>query len=861
MFINTRNKTKRLKHAFIAQSIALALACSTSVLAAPQSIDIKGQSLAEALKILGQQTGLQIIYNADLITGKYSPAVQGSYESTEVLQQLLNGSNVTFNLSENTVTLISINDISSKNMGTLALTTIENPNEGYAATRSSTGSKTDTAIIDIPRSISVVTRKQLNDQNVTNISEALRYTPGVFSEVNGVNSREAHISSRGFTGVATYVDGMNFDSDNFPLQDMYGLERVEVLRGPASTLYGSGSLAGVVNVTTKRPTAEPIKEVEILGGSYEHKEARFDFSGSITDNEQLLYRLTGLWRDSGSQIDKVDDDKQYFAPTISWKPNDKLDLTLLGFYQKDSGGNLNLTLPLTGSLLPNPNGTISNNAFFGEPDTDHYEKKTTSGGWDIKYRFNDQWQLKHQARHTESDDFTSFYYSNGLLSDFITANPFPFAILFPNALTAPNQPLPELINAPSIGPFPAVVNGINPLAGLIPLNTILRAPYMYRNYRDDFTTDTHILGKMITGSFEHNLLMGLDYSKKDFNDNSYSQASGGFPSGLLDAISGYSTLDVFNPVYGAPVQLFDNLTREQHSTIKQLGFYLQDQISLDDKLILTLGVRHDDYDKKQKLLVYDAVTEDYHLKDKATTYQGGINYKFDSGLSPYASYAESFNPQSGEDYLFRPFDPITGTQYEFGLKYEMPSGNLMATFAWFDLTRQNVVTTDELHVGCGGTAFGVCETTLGEVASKGVEFEVKATPLPELNIIASFSTNDVHTTKADVQDKIGKSPIQQPEKLASLWAKYTFQSGMLEGFGVLGGVRYVGSTYADASNTLVVPSHSVFDLGLHYNTRYGFDFALNASNVTDKYYLASCTTRVCSQGLARKVTVSVKYRW
>lgn len=847
---------------------AIAQAHNTSATQAEinQPISIPAGSLATSLNSLARKTGLTLSADPALLTGKQAPALAGSYSVKQALAALLSGSGLQANqLADGSYALQK--KAASNEIMTLGPVKVESsvldgqPNGQIVASHASSASKINTAIVDIPRSVSVVTRKQLDDQQVDNISEALRYTPGMFSEVNGVNNRAASISARGYTDVGIFVDGMRLDSDLFPLVDMYGLERVEALRGPGSTLFGSGSLAGMVNVTTKRPTAEPFTELEILAGNHEHREGRFDLSDVVANNSQLRYRLTGLWRDSGSQIDNVDDDKQYLAPSLSWQPSDKFDLTLLAYYQKNSGGNLSLTMPLTGSLRPNPNGTISNKTFFGEPDTDNYDRDTTSFAWDANYLVTNQWRLQSQARYSQSDDSTTFHYARGLLADLITANPL-FNIIFPGVSAALDQPLPERINTPPLGPFPAIVNGVNPLAGAVPLNAMVRDPFSYTNDRRSFTIDNHILGTVVVGSFEHQLLMGLDYLEQTLNSKSFSQPQQSAPpSSLLDALNGLSVIDVFNPVYGSAVRPFDTLTRKGDTETQQIGLYIQDQISIHEKMMLTLGARYDDYERKHKVLIFNAVTEDYHLKETALTYQAGINYSFDASITPYVSYAESFQPQSGQDYQERPFDPLEGKQYEVGVKYEMLNGNVIASLAWFDLTRENVITKDQNHVGCGGTPLGECQTTLGEVQSKGIELEVKAQPVAGLDILTSFSTNDTETTESDDAAKIGKSPTQQPDKLASLWARYTLQSGVLRGFGVSGGVRYVSATYADDANTLSVPSYTVYDLGLHYHTPHGFDLALNASNVTDKYYLASCTTSICRQGLARKVTASIKYRW
>ena len=538
-------------------------------------------------------------------------------------------------------------------------------------------------------------------------------------------------------------------------------------------------------------------------------------------------------------------------------------LRLLGYYTKEEGGNLNIQMPLTGSLKPHPLGEISNNTFYGDPATDFYEAQTSSIAWEVNHKFNDKWSIKHQARYSESEYEQLFLELGGLMPDTFMAN------FVPELSQNVYQPMPDtLAFLPSLFGGPAQMNVANPYAGLIPMRTVLSYDGGYYNEGDTITTDTILFGEVMTGSaIKHNLLFGFDYLSEntDFsrlNPGNIVEIAANGVTGILEM---FTPTDIFDPQYenakfgGTPVK-----GGFRPKTVTQTGFYFQDRITINEKLIVSLGVRHDKYDDDQT--DYDGnrenpeVTVDIH--EDNTAYQGGINYLFDSGFAPYVSYSESFTPQSGEDYTGKAFEPTTGTQYEAGIKYETFDKTTFITLAYFDLTRNNLPITDDKHFGCiPGNPLSACQKASGEVASSGIEVEINSTPIPELNLMLSYSNNDVHVSVDDDPDLIGKSLTSQPEEQASLWAMYSFYDGVLEGFGISMGGRYIGSTYADAANTLTVPSYSLVDLGLHYSMNNGFNFALNASNITDKQYLASCNTSTCSQGLSRKIVGTVTYRW
>lgn len=226
-------------------------------------------------------------------------------------------------------------------------------------------------------------------------------------------------------------------------------------------------------------------------------------------------------------------------------------------------------------------------------------------------------------------------------------------------------------------------------------------------------------------------------------------------------------------------------------------------------------------------------------------------YLFDSGLAPYLSYAESFEPVSGTDFGGSPFEPETGRQKEIGVKYQPPGQDSFLTLSAFDLRRQNVTTTDPVNTG-----FSV---QTGEVTSRGIELEGRASLGGGLDLIATYSYTDAEVTKSNGTD-LGKRPVRTPEHMASLWLDYTLQEGDFAGLGFGAGARYIGSTYGVSTNTFEVPAFTLFDAAVHYDWQ-DFRFSLNAANLFDQENFSCSSANGCNYGIGRTVIAAVRYRW
>jgi iron complex outermembrane receptor protein len=758
--------------------------------------DIPSKPLPQALNDVGRITGLTILYTQNEPLNLVAPRLSGRLTADQALQQLLAGSGYTYRHTD--ARTVTLEKIAAGTGITLDPVTVEGqrrqetawgPVAGYVATRSATGTKTDTPLIETPQSISVITKDQMQAQGVENLAEALRYTPGVTGENFGLDVRGYGLQIRGFGSEDTdfYLDGLQLRGTAFATfltLDPYGAERLEVLRGPSSVLYGQNTPGGILNFVSKRPSPVPFHEVEGGVGSEDRFEGKFDLSGPIDEEGQFQYRLTGLARTGDTQVDFVDQDRFFIAPSFTWQPDEDTTFTFLSHYQRDNTGWTIQFYPAEGTVLPNPNGKIPLGRFTGEPDFDEYDLTQYSVGYLFEHRLSDAWTLRQNARYSHLDNDQHGVFSSSLQAD---------------------------------------------------QRMLDRYGDLGKSSLDSYVIDNQAQVEFPAGPLGHTLLFGLDYQHHDYSDFGASYDVG--------------PIDIYNPVYGSPLTF---LGAYSDTDVKQdqLGIYLQDQIKVAEKWVFVFGGRHDWADTKNDDQLSGTSSKQ---KDSAFSGRAGMVYLSETGLAPYVSYSTSFQPVLGTNVLGEAFEPQRGRQWEVGVKYEPPGWDSFITVAAFDLRRQNVLTPDPVNP--------LNEVQTGEISSRGIELEAVSSLDFGLDLVGSYTYLDAEVTKSNVPGEVGERPLAVAEHMASLWADYTIPEGMLAGLGFGGGVRYIGPSYGDVPNTLEVPGATLFDAAVHYEWN-NFRFAINASNIFDKEYIASCYGPVsCFYGAGRQVLGTVTYRW
>lgn len=286
----------------------------------------------------------------------------------------------------------------------------------YSAKNAVTGTKIDAPLIEVPQSISVVPGELLQDRRPANLNEALYNASGV----SDAGSRRAfdNILIRGFTGsFSIYLDGLRVERGNFNVpQEVFGLERIEVLKGPGSVLFGQGSLGGIVNQVSRRPGADPRYYAEVGAGSFGSAHAAVDLNTPLSSDGRIAARLVGLYRHLGDSVDFNDRARLYLSPSVGFRFADT-SLIFRANHTRDRNNATYVGLPVEGTILPNPNGEIDRDRYIGEPDNDAVEVDRTQLGYELEHRLGAAFTLRQNLRFSTSDVVSRATFSSGFQPD------------------------------------------------------------------------------------------------------------------------------------------------------------------------------------------------------------------------------------------------------------------------------------------------------------------------------------------------------------------------------------------------------------------------------------------------------------
>lgn len=778
---------------------------------------IAGQSLSAALVRYSSVTGIDIAFDGSLPSNLRTSGVTGNLPAESALTKLLAGTGFTYRFTTaTTVLLINPQATSAAGSGDGATTLqpiilqgeqARGPVDGFVATQSATGTKTDTSIKNTPQAINVVTKDQMAAQGSATLTQALRYTPGVISQY-GDDSRYDWFTIRGFRP-SRYLDGLRlpFGSRGYaqPRVEPFGLERAEVLKGPASVLYGQGDPGGLINMVSKRPSATAPNEVEMQIGTDKRIQTAFDLGGTVNGDDSLLYRIVGVGRLTDTQYDHVREKKAYIAPSFTFKPDEGTSLTLYGSYQHiDSpGGGGAPALPANGTLYTGIYPELPRGAFPGEPGFDYYKSDQASAGYEFEHELNETWAVRQNLRYS-----------------YISTDS-------------------QRVQAACI--FACAPTGFDRYAWAFPESA--RA----------ITVDNQAVGHFQTGDFVHTALFGLDYS---YETSRYEESA-------LSPI--FTPINGMDPVYGTPVTRPPIATRIDQDR-SQIGLYAQDQVEWDN-FVFSLGGRYDwaNTDTRTRTSTSDSKVEQ---RDGKFTWRAGLVYNFDNGLSPYAGYSTSFNPAGGTDRAGNVFQPTTGEQFELGVKYQPEGSNSFITLSAYHLTQENVLTPDG---GTPTRNVQTGEVTMRGVELEGkAEITDAFSVLASYAYTDSEITKANRSVPADPStSNQGNRFAFVPRHQASLWLDYALQTSTIwDGLSFGGGARYTGQTFGDNANKFDIPAYTVFDAAVRYDfgksnpKLEGLKASLNVSNLFDRKYVSTCIAATgCYWGEGRSVYATVKYSW
>ncbi|MFD2740948.1 TonB-dependent siderophore receptor [Sulfitobacter aestuarii] len=636
----------------------------------------------------------------------------------------------------------------------------------------------DTPIAETPRAINVVTAQQMQERGARSVEEALSYATGVNAGQWGQDARSDWYNIRGFNPT-TFHDGLvsRFGYYNDVKPETFLLESVAVLRGPASGLYGNGEVGGVVNTMSKTSARQSPNIVQLSFGNHARKQVGLDFGGDLKADGTLSYRLVGLARDAATGVNFSHDDALALAPSITWRPTADTELTLLARYQKNDATPDIQFASIYGTLLPAPNGAfLDSDLFVGEPDFDRFDAEHASLTAFFSHRFNDTWTMNLNARWIDAQ--AQYNHAWWAFDD-----------------------------------YPTRYN---------PDGTIDRTVYRAENTMESFNMAASATARYALGGWDMQTLIGLDYTRALYDsDTAYGAQNG--------------PIDPFDPSYtGVSIGA---VTDTPANTVEEAGAYVQTRASLNDRLHIDAGLRYGWIESGETGGTFSGRT--VNATDHALSTNMALLYRFDNGLAPYASYAESFRQEIvGADASGRAFEPTQGRQYELGVKFQPAGPQTLFSAAVFDLTKSNLALADPANPGF--------QVQSGEANSRGVELELK-------HRIGDVFL-DVGYTWLDTENVSGHWIAQVPADFGSIWADWRPQGGVLEGWILGAGIRHIGEKW-EGSDSQRTPAVTLLDASLGWSND-DYDVRLNLQNLTDKDHLSFCDTGACYFGQGRSVSLT-----
>ncbi len=756
--------------------------------AAVRSYDIPAGPLSTVLTRFANQSGLVLSVDGKLTAGKTSAGLEGSFSPQQALDRLLLGSGLTSERRGTTLTLLPVAATAPLQ---LAPITVDAVLEGtvstsYSAPDSFAATRTDTPLIETPVSAQSVTRQSLQDTGAETLADGYEFLAGVTRDNTQGGLQGDEVIVRGFQTDNILTNGNRTSSAS--TLDIANVERLEVVRGPTATLFGKADPGGLINVITKQPLNEQLRQVSLsgasgLGGDGERlQQGRLavDLGGPLTEDKRLRYRLNAAVQDERSFRQDVDEKLLFISPVIDYQINERTIVNLEVIHQQREDTFDRGLFFVDGKLVLPLDFNVA------EGNTGQIDKDYTSATLRLEHEFAPGWKARLGVYG--SDDQREG-----------------------NAVQQ------------------ASING----------STVERQRRRVDLRDRFFTVQPEVTGSFQTGAIEHRLLLGADFQheKSEF-------------LGLIGPSGG--AIDVFDPDFSIPVPALDTNLSTPGSVIfdstvdgDSLGVYVQDQIDVTEQWKLLLGLRWDSVDLDARLdNAFNIgfllpVEKDANFKDTNLSPRAGIVYQPVDYVSVYASYAESYRPPvdgfSFADASGIAVDAETAKNYELGVKLESPNSRLNGTLAIYRADKENVLETDP------NDPFGLSAVNLGKVRGEGIEFDLSGEVNDNLSLGFTYAYTDTRTQSETPSLPAGIRLRNIPRNAASAQIAYRFTQGSLAGLRLFGSLIYEDEKLTNTSATIktTIPSSVRLNLGAGYRFDKGVDAYLLAKNVTDKEYYTS----------------------
>jgi catecholate siderophore receptor len=658
----------------------------------------------------------------------------------------------------------------------------------YKVSRTTSATRTDTPLIDVPQSVNIVGVKQIEDQASNNIGDAIRYVPGVFS-AQGEGNRETLVLRGNSTTGDFFVDGIRDDVQTY--RDLYNIERLEIFRGPNAMIFGRGGVGGVINRVTKAADWQSVRSIRLEGGSDDHYRGQFDLGAGLNDMAAL--RLTGVYQNSDSYRDHVSFERWGFNPTASIRIGNATLMTIGYEHFDDQRVADRGVSSYLGRPLRTPRGQ-----FFGDPEQSPTGTNTDAATLFVEHRFSDAVVVRNRTRYADYDKF----YQN----------------VFPGAVN----------NAAQVNPagLPAGVYAPGTIVQILGYNNATK--------RKNLINQTDLNANFSTGAIGHVLLVGAELGRQK-TDNLRTEAF--FPT----AANANGISPIFASLSAPTISRPDIIWRpaatsgDNEGVAKVAAAYVQDQISLSPMFDLIIGVRFEHFTTR----VTDRRTvgfplgqqRDFKVTDDLWSPRAGVIFKPVENASLYASYSRTYLPRGGDQLTGlslsnQSLAPEKYQNYEFGAKWDIvPTFNLSA--ALFQLDRDNVLALSDPNNPASPTV------PIGRQRTKGVELSAAGSITDQLSVVGAYTySNGKFRDSISGTVQAGNILPNMPKHSASLWMRFDPLPSLGAGLGVI----HQGKRYAATDNVVVMPSYTRVDAAIYYTINDQFSAQLNVENLFDERY-------------------------
>ncbi|GAB3349843.1 TonB-dependent receptor [Lysobacter tyrosinilyticus] len=649
---------------------------------------------------------------------------------------------------------------------------------GYVQNRSTTATKTDTELKDVPQSVTVVTEDLIRDQAMQNLADVVRYVPGI-TMAQGEGNRDTPVMRGNSSTADMFIDGVRDDTQYF--RDLYNIERVEALKGPNAMIFGRGGSGGVINRVSKQADWETVRGLTLQVGSWNKRRIAGDFGQGINDTS--AFRVTGMFEDSESYRDGYDAQRWGINPTYAFKAGEDTTVTLGYEHFEDERvadrGVPSSLIAFNGRRLP---VETDSSTFFGDPDRSTVTADVDAFSALVDHDFGNGLTLRNRTRVADYDKFYQNVYAGG----------------------------------------PIVFVAGAPLADI-------RA-YSNATQRKNIFNQTDFVWKL-DGSIKQTLLFGTELGRQE-TDNL--RKTGAFPSNTTCGAAATNRVCVpfSDPIYTGPLAFVQaGSDADNHTVAKVAALYVQDQIEFSPQWQAILGLRYDrfDVDFDDHRASTPPASHDLSSTDNLLSPRVGVVYKPVEPLSLYASYSMTYLPRSGDQMSSltttnKALDPEESRNQEIGAKWDVIPG-LSLTAAAYRLDKKNVITADPSNPSQSILTDGQ--------RVEGVEIGLAGNITKAWSVMGGYARQDGEVLLAGLNR--GHKPAQLPEQTASLWNRYDFNKQWGAGLGAI----YRSALYPNIDNQVVVKGYTRYDAAVFFQLNEVLGLQLNIENIFDKKYFVS----------------------